>query len=207
MPVTTATQGTETLRQMSCVEPPDSNGVTPRVSCHSGKLGVSCFSLWPQNLRRNFDPLRLPVWIRINLSISLRSTGAWYQPWRRALVSDAAGQESSLTLRESRWYWASVCVHLGIFSYVCCVGLWPSFFTVAPITLAMRAQTADSAWAATASLGPLTTSWTVLMRWIQVGTFCSSWSSSFQSDTVILLLGLINYSEPRVFRRKPGKIL
>lgn len=79
------------------------------------------FPLWPQNLRRNFDPLRLPVWIRINLSISLHGTGAWYRLWRRALV-DAAGQESSLILRESRWYWASVYVFTWE-SFLTCVAL------------------------------------------------------------------------------------
>ena len=99
--------------------------------------------LWPQNLRRNVGPLRLPVWIGINLSISLHSTGAWYRPWRRVPVSDAAGQESSLILRESCWYWEVFVCSPWIFSYVCCVGLWPSFFAVAPTTLATRAQTVD----------------------------------------------------------------
>lgn len=44
-------------------------------------------------------------------------------------------------------------------------------FLVAPITLEMRARTVASAWAATVSLGPRMTSWTVLMKWIQASIY------------------------------------
>ena len=74
------------------------NFLSPR---KTGNIFLFPYCHQAQNLRRSFGPLKLPVSIRINLSVSPHNKRALYGPWRRVLVSDAAGQEFSLILFEN----------------------------------------------------------------------------------------------------------
>lgn len=73
-PVPSATWGTEILKQVSCVDPLDSDGITERmpaqrIFCHLGTLSISFipYNLQARKFRRDLGAPELPALIRIYL--------------------------------------------------------------------------------------------------------------------------------------------